>query len=104
MSSVSVIHDEDFVMNETEQSKWFKTFIGRVKLKKENSPASGDLVLHPELSAYAKRYPNYDVFSRVPLMDNGYVECGAGDLTPYTSALSPINSHIFSIFVAPWHW
>ena len=101
MSSVSIIYDEDFVMNETEQSKRFKTFIGRVKLKTENSPASGDLVLHAELSAYAKDYPNYDVFSRVPLMDNSYAEHGAGDLTPYTSASSPIDLHVFSILSLP---
>ncbi|EDR05366.1 uncharacterized protein LACBIDRAFT_329800 [Laccaria bicolor S238N-H82] len=32
------------------------------------------LVLHPLLSAYAKHYTDYDVFSKEPLIDNGYVE------------------------------
>jgi len=100
-SSTDIAYDEDVIMKETEQSKQLKTYIGKDKLTKENSPDSGSLVLHPMLSAYAKRYPNYDVFSKEPLIDNGYVECGAGDLTPYTSALSPINSHAFSILSLP---
>ena len=53
------------------------------------------------LSAYAKQYLNYDVFSREPLINNGYVEREAGDLTPYPSAMSPLNSTTFQILSLP---
>ena len=62
---------------------------------------SGCLVLHPSLSAYAKHYPDYNVFSKEPLIDNGYVEHGAGDLTPYAPMLSPLGSTTFPILSLP---
>jgi hypothetical protein len=54
-------------------------------------------VLHPSLSAYAKGYPYYDMFSKEPLIDNGYVKYGAGDLMPYASMLSPLSFTTFPI-------
>lgn len=41
----------------------------------EGSPSiEKRIVLHPIKSAYAARYPNFNVFSGEPLVDNGYVD------------------------------
>ena len=95
----SIVYDEDVVMKDTENSKLASHQIGRLKLT-DLSDNRG-IVLHPSLSAYAKRYPGYNVFSKEPLIDNGYVEREAGDFTPYASALSPINSTAFTILSLP---
>ena len=91
--------DGDVIMDEAEYSKQPEHSSRELKLK--DSPDNGCLVLHLLLSAYAKRHPEYDVFSKEPLIDNGYVEREAGDLTPYTSMLSPIASTTFLILSLP---
>ena len=78
----SIAYEEDIIMGDTEYN-------------------NRDVVLHPSLSAYAKQYPNHDIFSKKPLINNGYLECEAGDLTPYASVLSPINSNAFTILSLP---
>ena len=60
-----------------------------------------DILLHPSLLAYTKQYPNHHVFSKKPLINNGCVEHEGGDLTPYASVLSPINSNVFTILSLP---
>lgn len=60
-----------------------------------------DILLHPSLLAYAKQYPNHNVFSKKPLINNGYVKHEGGDLTPYASVLAPINSNVFTILSLP---
>lgn len=87
------------VMKDTENSKLASHQTGRLKLT-DLSDNRG-IVLHPSLSAYTKRYPGYNIFSKEPLIDNGYVECEAGDFTPNASALSPINSTVFTILLLP---
>ncbi|EDR03676.1 uncharacterized protein LACBIDRAFT_331141 [Laccaria bicolor S238N-H82] len=60
--------------------------------------------------AYATHYPDYNVFSKGLLVNNGYVERGVSDFTPYLSTptntpylsmLSPIESTMFRILSLP---
>ena len=95
----SVMPDEDITTDNGEYGKQSEHELERLKLK--NLLGNRSLVLHPLLLAYAKRYVNYDVFSGEPLIDNGYVERGAGDLTPYTSMSSPLDSTAFAILSLP---
>lgn len=48
--------------------------------------APTDMVLHPIYSHYAQAYPNYDVFSRTRLVDNGYIDVVMGDETTESEA------------------
>ncbi|KIJ97817.1 hypothetical protein K443DRAFT_133731 [Laccaria amethystina LaAM-08-1] len=81
-SSGSVTPDEDIVMEDT-------------------AYGNRSLILHPLFSADGKHYPDYDVFSEEPLIDNGYVDRGAGNLMPYASSLSPLESTTFHILSLP---
>lgn len=98
-SSSSATSDEDIVMSETDHSK--EAFYQSEKIGLTYSSDDKSVVLHPVLSAYVRRYPDYDVFSQETLINNGYVECGAGDFTPYTSALSPLDTSTFPILSLP---
>lgn len=99
-SGEGAMYDEDTVMEEADSGTQL-AFLSIKRLKLRESSDNRSLVLHPVLSAYARRYQDCDVFSKEPLIDNGYVERGAGDLTPYPSALSPIESTTFQILSFP---
>ncbi|EDQ98224.1 uncharacterized protein LACBIDRAFT_336161 [Laccaria bicolor S238N-H82] len=60
-----------------------------------------DVVMQDAEYAYAKCYPSYDVFSKQPLIDNGYIEHAVGDLMPYNPGLSPITATTFATLSLP---
>ena len=95
----SLTSDEDIIMEDTDYGKQPNYQLKFLELR--NWSGNRSLILHPVLSAYAKHYTDYNVFSKELLVNNGYVEQGARDLTPYASALSPINSTTFPILSLP---
>ena len=99
--SISTTYNEDISMEDMEPGKRQRFQLERLILRDLSDNRS--LILHPLLSAYAKCYPDYNVFSKEPLIDNGYVEGGAGDFTPRLSVLSPIKTISFQILSLPEH-
>ena len=95
----SFTYDEDTIMEEAEGG--MNSILQSEELILKKSLDNRSMVLHPVLSAYVKRYQDYNVFSKEPLINNGYVERDAGDITPYPSALSPLESTTFQILSLP---
>ena len=95
----SFTYDEDTIMEEAEGG--MNSILQSEELILKKSLDNRSMVLHPVLSAYVKRYQDYNIFSKEPLINNGYVERDAGDITPYPSALSPLKSTTFQILSLP---